>query len=92
MILATAPSSKAMSEVIDGLGPNGKLVVVGASFDPIEVKPPQLIFGSKSIPRLGVGNADGCGGHAELFRTDRRASDEIKNRIRWKKQRKLTRG
>jgi len=49
VILATAPSSKAMSEVIDGLGPNGRLVVVGASFDPIEVTPVQLIFGSKSI-------------------------------------------
>jgi len=49
VILATAPSSKAMSEVIDGLGPNGKLVVVGASFDPIEVTPIQLISGSKSI-------------------------------------------
>jgi len=49
VILATAPSSKAMSEVIDGLGPNGKLVVVGASFDPIEVTPAQLIFGNKSI-------------------------------------------
>ena len=31
VILATAPSSKAMSELIDGLGPNGKLMVVGAS-------------------------------------------------------------
>ena len=27
VILATAPSSKAMSELIDGLGPNGKLMV-----------------------------------------------------------------
>jgi D-arabinose 1-dehydrogenase-like Zn-dependent alcohol dehydrogenase len=49
VILATAPSSKAMSEVINGLGPNGKLVVVGASSDPIEVTPIQLITGSKSI-------------------------------------------
>src|SRR4030095_6701825 len=31
VILATAPSSKAMSELIDGLGPNGKLMVVGAA-------------------------------------------------------------
>ena len=31
VILATAPSSKAMSELIDGLGPNGKLMVVGAT-------------------------------------------------------------
>jgi D-arabinose 1-dehydrogenase-like Zn-dependent alcohol dehydrogenase len=49
VILATAPSSKAMSELIDGLGPNGKLIVVGASFDPIEVTPIQLISGSRSI-------------------------------------------
>jgi D-arabinose 1-dehydrogenase-like Zn-dependent alcohol dehydrogenase len=49
VILATAPSSKAMSELIDGLGPNGKLVVVGATFDPIEVTPIQLISGSRSI-------------------------------------------
>jgi D-arabinose 1-dehydrogenase-like Zn-dependent alcohol dehydrogenase len=38
-----------MSELIDGLGPNGKLIVVGAASDPIEVTPIQLIFGSKSI-------------------------------------------
>ena len=49
VILATAPNSKAMSELIDGLGPNGKLVVIGASFDPIEVTPIQLITGQKAI-------------------------------------------
>jgi D-arabinose 1-dehydrogenase-like Zn-dependent alcohol dehydrogenase len=49
VILATAPSSKSMSELIDGLGPNGRLMVVGASTDPIEVTPVQLIFGSHSI-------------------------------------------
>ncbi len=49
VILATAPSSKAMSEVIDGLGPNGKLMVIGAAFDPIEVTPVQLITGSRTI-------------------------------------------
>lgn len=49
VILATAPSSKAMSALIDGLGPNGKLMVVGATFDPIEVTPVQLIFGSRTI-------------------------------------------
>src|SRR5215472_5692524 len=42
-IMATAPSSKAMSALIDGLGPNGKLMVIGAAFDPIEVTPMQLI-------------------------------------------------
>jgi D-arabinose 1-dehydrogenase-like Zn-dependent alcohol dehydrogenase len=49
VILATAPSSKAMTELIDGLGPNGTLMVVGAAPEPIEVTPGQLIFGSRSI-------------------------------------------
>jgi D-arabinose 1-dehydrogenase-like Zn-dependent alcohol dehydrogenase len=49
VILATAPSSKAMSGLIDGLGPNGKLMVIGASSDPIEVTPIQLISGSRTI-------------------------------------------
>src|ERR1700736_6287254 len=49
VILATAPSSKAMSELINGLGPNGKLMVIGAAPEPIEVAPSQLIFGSKTI-------------------------------------------
>ena len=49
VILATAPSSKAMSALIDGLGPNGNLMVIGAAPDAIEVTPAQLIFGSKTI-------------------------------------------
>jgi D-arabinose 1-dehydrogenase-like Zn-dependent alcohol dehydrogenase len=49
VILATAPNSKAMSELINGLEPNGTLMVVGAAFDPIEVTPLQLISGSKTI-------------------------------------------
>jgi D-arabinose 1-dehydrogenase-like Zn-dependent alcohol dehydrogenase len=49
VILATAPNSKAMSELIDGLGPNGRLMVIGATFDPIAVTPLQLIDGSRAI-------------------------------------------
>ena len=55
VILATAPSSKAMSELVNGLGPNGKLIVVGATFDPIEVTPIQLISGSRSIQGWSTG-------------------------------------
>src|SRR5208337_3071557 len=55
VILATAPSSKAMSELVNGLGPNGKLIVVGASFDPIEVTPIQLISGNKSLQGWSTG-------------------------------------
>jgi D-arabinose 1-dehydrogenase-like Zn-dependent alcohol dehydrogenase len=49
LILATAPSSKAMSELIDGLAPNGKLMVVGVAFEPIEVTPVQLVTGSRIV-------------------------------------------
>src|SRR5271168_2675672 len=55
VILATAPSSKAMSELINGLGPNGKLIVIGAAFDPIEVTPIQLISGSRTIQGWAAG-------------------------------------
>ncbi|MGA8491876.1 MAG: alcohol dehydrogenase [Terriglobales bacterium] len=55
VILATAPSSKAMSALIDGLGPNGELMVIGATFEPIEVTPVQLINGSKTIQGWAAG-------------------------------------
>jgi D-arabinose 1-dehydrogenase-like Zn-dependent alcohol dehydrogenase len=55
VILATAPSSKLMSELIDGLGPNGKLMVVGVTFDPIKVTPVQLITGSRAIQGWAAG-------------------------------------
>ncbi len=57
VILATAPSSKAMSALIDGLGPNGKLVVVGAAFEPMEVTPVQLIINSRTIQGWQAGTA-----------------------------------
>lgn len=37
VILATAPSARAMSPLIGGLGPNGTLLVIGASAEPLEV-------------------------------------------------------
>jgi D-arabinose 1-dehydrogenase-like Zn-dependent alcohol dehydrogenase len=49
VILATAPSSKAMSALVDGLAPNGKLMAIGATPDPIEVTPLQLITGSRAL-------------------------------------------
>lgn len=49
VILATAPNSKSMSSLINGLGPNGKMVVLGAAPEPIEVAPIQLIQGKKAI-------------------------------------------
>ena len=44
-----------MAKPIDGLAPNGKLIVVGATFDPIEVTPIQLISGSRAIQGWSAG-------------------------------------
>jgi alcohol dehydrogenase/propanol-preferring alcohol dehydrogenase len=49
VILATAPDSKSQSALVNGLGPNGTLLVVGASFEPLAVTPLQLISGSKTL-------------------------------------------
>jgi D-arabinose 1-dehydrogenase-like Zn-dependent alcohol dehydrogenase len=55
VILATAPSARAMSDLFDGLGPNGKLMVIGVTSDPIEVTPVQLINGSRTIQGWAAG-------------------------------------
>jgi D-arabinose 1-dehydrogenase-like Zn-dependent alcohol dehydrogenase len=55
VIISTAPNSKAMSAVIDGLGPNGKLMVIGAAAEPIEVTPAQLIFSNRTIQGWAAG-------------------------------------
>jgi len=57
LILATAPDSKSMSALVDGLAPNGKLLIVGASAEPLTVSPLQLIGGRKSIQGWPSGTA-----------------------------------
>nr|WP_294543898.1 alcohol dehydrogenase [uncultured Rhodopila sp.] len=49
VILATVTSPKAMSAAIGGLGVDGRLVVVGASMEPIEVPPLALIPQRRSV-------------------------------------------
>jgi D-arabinose 1-dehydrogenase-like Zn-dependent alcohol dehydrogenase len=49
VILAAVPSAKAMSEVLGGLSVNGKLIVIGASDEIIQVPPLLLISGRRSI-------------------------------------------
>ncbi|GAA3091449.1 MULTISPECIES: alcohol dehydrogenase [Nonomuraea] len=49
VVLATAASSEAMSAAIDGLGDNGELVVLGATPEPIQVSPFQLITNSRTV-------------------------------------------
>jgi len=56
-ILATVTNSKAMSAVIDGLGVDGKLIVVGASREPLEVAPVALLGRRRSIAGWPSGTA-----------------------------------
>jgi D-arabinose 1-dehydrogenase-like Zn-dependent alcohol dehydrogenase len=49
VILATVPSGKAMSEILGGLAANGKLVIIGASDQPIEVPPILFVLGRRSL-------------------------------------------
>jgi D-arabinose 1-dehydrogenase-like Zn-dependent alcohol dehydrogenase len=57
VILATAPDSKAMSTLVNGLSRNGKLVVVGAGSDPLALSPIQLIGGRTTIQGWASGIA-----------------------------------
>jgi D-arabinose 1-dehydrogenase-like Zn-dependent alcohol dehydrogenase len=49
VILATAPNAKSMSELFNGLSTQGQMIVVGASMEPIEVTPIQLIMGVRTL-------------------------------------------
>lgn len=49
VILATAPDSKAISAMTDGLSPNGKLLVVAAPGEPLEINPVPLLLGRRSV-------------------------------------------
>src|SRR5207244_1566127 len=51
------PGDLVAAQGIGGLGPNGKLVVIGATFDPIEVTPIQLISGSRTIQGWAAGTS-----------------------------------
>lgn len=57
LALATAPDSKSISALIDGLAGNGKLLIVGAGFESLTVTPLQLIGGRKTIQGWPSGTA-----------------------------------
>ena len=57
VILATVTDGKSMSSVVTGLGVDGKLLVLGASADPIEVSPLLLIGPRRSIAGWPSGTA-----------------------------------
>lgn len=49
VVLATAPSGKAMSPLVDGLAAGGKLLTVGASPEPLAISPIQLLSRRRSV-------------------------------------------
>lgn len=49
VILATAPNSKAISSLFDGLAPNGTLLVIGAGGEPIEAPVMPLLMGKRRV-------------------------------------------
>jgi D-arabinose 1-dehydrogenase-like Zn-dependent alcohol dehydrogenase len=49
VVLATAPSSKAMSALMPGIANGGALLIVGASPEPLNISPVDLIQGRRSV-------------------------------------------
>jgi D-arabinose 1-dehydrogenase-like Zn-dependent alcohol dehydrogenase len=49
VILGTAPSGKAMSALLSGLAPGGRLLVIGVSAEPIEASPTLLLLNNLSV-------------------------------------------
>jgi alcohol dehydrogenase len=48
-VLATAANSAAMAQTVGGLGPEGELVIVGATSDPLPITPGDLIFAARRV-------------------------------------------
>jgi D-arabinose 1-dehydrogenase-like Zn-dependent alcohol dehydrogenase len=57
LILATAPDSKSISSIVEGLAPNGKLLIVAAPAEPITINPLTLLGGRRSVQGWPSGTA-----------------------------------
>jgi D-arabinose 1-dehydrogenase-like Zn-dependent alcohol dehydrogenase len=57
VILATAPDAQAISALVDGLAPGGKLVIVGVSPEPFNISLLQLVLVRRSIQGWPSGTA-----------------------------------
>ena len=57
LALATAPDSKSISALVDGLAPGGKLLIVGVGAEPLSVSPLPLILGRRTIQGWPSGTA-----------------------------------
>ncbi|HEY1968819.1 MAG TPA: zinc-binding dehydrogenase, partial [Pseudonocardia sp.] len=64
-IIATAANGNSMSPLVAGLAPRGRMIVVGAAAEPIQVQTPDLIFGTRivqgSLTGSSIENEDNLG-------------------------------
>ena len=61
MILSTLTDAGVLSKAVNGLGPNGKLIIVGVPEKPIDLNVLPLIMGNRSV----AGWASGTGMDSE---------------------------
>jgi D-arabinose 1-dehydrogenase-like Zn-dependent alcohol dehydrogenase len=57
VILATAPNVKAIAPLVEGLSPNGQLLIPAAPADPLTIGVMPLIFGKRSVAGCYSGTA-----------------------------------
>ena len=55
--LATAPDAKSISSLVGGLAPGGKLLVIGAAFEPLSISALDLIGARRSVQGWPSGTA-----------------------------------
>jgi D-arabinose 1-dehydrogenase-like Zn-dependent alcohol dehydrogenase len=66
VILCTAPNSKAISDLIPGLGRNGQAIIVTGAREPVQVPPMLLLGGQRSIRGFVSGNIEDTIGFSVL--------------------------
>ena len=57
LILATAPDSKSMSALVDGLAAGGKLLIIGVAPEPVTVSPFQIVGRRRTVQGWPSGTA-----------------------------------
>jgi D-arabinose 1-dehydrogenase-like Zn-dependent alcohol dehydrogenase len=57
LVLATAPDAKSISALVGGLGPDGKLLIVGAAMEPLSISALDLIMARRSVQGWPSGTA-----------------------------------
>jgi propanol-preferring alcohol dehydrogenase len=56
LVIATASAGKAAADTVGGLRPRGKVLVLGATPDPIEISSYNMIFGTRSLEGVLTGD------------------------------------